>query len=133
MYFVDNIHLILAHRRGKNHFIADITNIVHTVVAGRIDFNNIHIFICTGSQAGFTFPAGFPFFEILAVYRSGKQFGRTGLSRTPGTGKQIGMGNPSAFQLIQKRTNDRLLPHKVFKSLRPPPAVKRNVCHKLLQ
>ena len=97
MHLVDNVNFIFAFRGRIGHLIPNLTNIVHTVIGGRVDLNNIHGRLGVNSLTHLTFIAWTSVHRMKAIDRFGKNFCHGGLARAPGSTKQVGMPIRSAL------------------------------------
>ena len=129
MYFVDDVHPVFGGSGGKNRFFPQFPDAVHTVVAGRVDFYNIHHRAAVNAPAHLAFAAGVSVDRVETVDRLGQNFGAGGLAGSPGTGEQIGVRDSSGHQLIAQGGGHLRLACHIGKDLRTPFTIK-NLIHR---
>ena len=127
VHLIDDIYLILAHGRQIGGFIAQVTDIIHAVVGGGINFRYIQNGALINAFADSTFTAGVRAGGIQAVDRFGKNFGAGGFAGTAGAGKQVGMANAPGGDLVLQGRYDGFLANNIRKLARTPLAVQRTV------
>ena len=71
------------------HLVAQIADLVHAVVGGRIDLEDIHRQFVVGQAAHFARAARLPIDGLLAVDGARQDLGRAGLSRSARTAEQV--------------------------------------------
>ena len=111
--------------RRINHAVAQVADVVDTVVAGGIHFNDIRRAPRVDGKAGRAFPTGIPVFGMLAVRRLGDDFRAGGLSRAARPAEEIRMRNFPVLNLAFQNGRDMLLAHNIVEHGRTPFAVKR--------
>ena len=124
MHLVDDIYLILAHGRQIGGFIAQVTDVIHAVVGGGINFRYIQNGALINAFADSTFTAGVRAGGIQAVDRFGKNFGAGGFAGAAGAGKQVGMANAPGGDLVLQGRYDGFLANNIRKLARTPLAVQ---------
>ena len=127
VHLVDDIYLILAHGRQIGGFIAQVTDVIHAVVGGGINFRYIQNGALINAFADSTFTAGVRAGGIQAVDRFGKNFGAGGFAGAAGAGKQVGMAHTVCRDLVFQRSNNGPLAYHILKTLRSPFAVQGTV------
>ena len=100
MHFINDVHLVSALRRRVLHLVPNLADIIHTVVGGRINLDDIHRCLTLNCPAHGTLAAGTPVHRMLTVHRPGKYLRHRCLSRSPGTAEQIGMSDAPETYLI---------------------------------
>ena len=129
VYLVNDIHAVAPRLRRILHLFAQIADLIHAVVAGRVDFQNIEAVFLRQRLAGGTHAAGIAVFRMLAVDRAGKYLRRRGFARAARAAEQIRMRDTSAHNLAAQRFDDRLLTYKILKPRRTIAAVQRLIAH----
>ena len=129
MHFVYDINLIFSLRRGIGNFLHDLTDIVNAVVGRRINLDDIHAGACGYGMADAAFSAGTVRSGVFTVYRPGKDLRHSGLARSPGSGKQIGMSDAACLQLVLQCGYDMILPLYICESIRTKLPVQCRVRH----
>ena len=127
VHLVDDIYLILAHGRQIGGFIAQVTDVIHAVVGGGINFRYIQNGALINAFADSTFTAGVRAGGIQAVDRFGKNFGAGGFAGAAGAGKQVGMANAPGGDLVLQGRYDGFLANNIRKLARTPLAIQRTV------
>ena len=123
MHLVDDEHALFDLRGRVACFIAQIADVVYTVVGGRIDLGHIEHRTVQNAAARRTLVARVAVHRMLAVDRA-REYLRTGrLARAARAGEQIGMAQPPGLQLCAQRVRDVLLADDIRKGLRAPFAV----------
>ena len=120
VHFVDDVHLLPAHRRQSTHRLPQSPDFLNAPVGGRIDFINIEAGACIDFPAALALIAWIHAVRMKAVHRLGQDFCHTGLSCAPGAGKKIGMGQPVLLDGPLKGDGNMLLPHHLRKRAGPP-------------
>ena len=115
MYLIDNVHLKTALRGPVSHFLTDFTDIVHTVVGGRVDLNDIHGSPCLNGPTGRTFVAGTSIHRMLTIDRFCQNLCHRSLTGTPGTAEKIGVAKAVCAHLIFQCFNNMILPFNLIK------------------
>ena len=120
VHLVDDIHTLFYRDRGEHGFLAQLTDIVNTVVRCCVYLDNIENAAVLNAEAGRTFAAGVAVFGMLAVKRLGKDFCAGGLARAPRADKQVRMGQPVGNYLVFERFGNVFLPDDLVKGLGSP-------------
>ena len=129
VHLVDDIHAIAPRLRRVFHLFAQIADLVHAVVAGRVDFQNIEaVFLCQ-RPAGVARAAGIAVLRVFAVDRAREHLCRRGFARAARAAEQIRMRNASARDLAAQRFDHSLLPHKILEPRRTIAAIQRLIAH----
>ena len=127
VHLIDDIYLILAHGRQIGGFIAQVTDVIHAVVGGGINFRYIQNGALINAFADSAFTAGVRAGGIQAVNRFGKNFGAGGFAGAASAGKQVGMANAPGGDLVLQGRYDGFLANNIRKLARTPLAVQRTV------
>ena len=99
MYLVNDVHALFHHGWGENRLIAQGTNVVHSVVGGRVHLHDVHHGAVINTQTGAALVAGAAIYGMLAVDGLGQYFCAGGFSRAAGPYEQIGVGKPAGAYL----------------------------------
>ena len=127
--FIDDINLIAGLRRRKLHIFPQIANLVDAPVRCGIDLINIHRHAVINQFTGTAVIAGRRRRPLLAVQSFRQDFGGAGLTGSPRSGKQIGVGNTPRHDRIFQRHADMLLADQALEVPRPPLPVQRFIGH----
>ena len=127
MGLVDDIDPVFAHRRSEVGLVPEVPDIVHAVVAGGIDLQDIQHRAIINAPADFAFPAGVSVLGIPAVERLGKDLGTGGLAGATASGKQIGMGRIARCYFALQCVGDMLLPDHIRKGSGTVFPIQRNM------
>ena len=100
MDLIDDVNLIFALCWTVGYFLADLTDVVNTVVGCCIDLYYIHRSSCKNGLAGRTLVTGASIYRMFAVYSPGIDLRYTGLTCTSGSAEQIGMTNTFRCDLV---------------------------------
>ena len=125
MHLVDDVHALFDRGRRIARLLADVADVVHTIVRGRVDLDHIEHRPVQNAAAGRALAAWVAVFRMLAVDRARQDFGAGGLACAARTGKKVGMRQAAADELAAQCVGNVLLADDVRKSQRPPFAVKR--------
>ena len=104
-------------------------DVVHAVVAGRVNFRNVRAGLAQGPAAGFALAAGLSLLRGKAVDSARQNLRRAGLAGAARTAEQIGMRGMPRTDLVLQNGCNMPLPDDLGKSPRPVGAVQRAVCH----
>ena len=126
--FVDDVDAVLAADRCEVRFVADLTDVVDTVVRGGVDLDDVEDGPRVDAFAGLTAVAGVPVHRVLTVDCLGEDLGAGRLAGTSRTGEQIGMGMPARPHLVHEGPGDVLLTDDVCKDLGSPLPVQSLIC-----
>ena len=111
--------------RGVDGLVPQGPDLVHAVVGGGVQLQNIQKAAAFQSQTAGALTAGVTVYRVLAVDSLGQNFGAGGLAGTSCAGEQIGMGGTALCHLLFQGFGDVLLTDDVGKHLGPPFAVQR--------
>ena len=120
MNFINNIDFVFPELRRIFYRIAQIPDLVHPVVARRVDLDNIQGFFVIHPKAVIALSAWISVFRIQAVDCFRKDFCRGSFSCAPGSAEKIGVSDPLGDHLIPQRFDNRLLPYHLGKVLGSP-------------
>ena len=129
MHLVDDIHAIAPRLRRVFHLFAQIADLVHAVVAGRVDFQNIEAVFLRQRPAGAARAAGIAVLRVFAVDRAREHLRRRGFARAARAAEQIRMRDAPARDLAAQRFDHSLLPHKILEPRRTIAAIQRLIAH----
>ena len=132
MHLIDNIDLVPSFCRGIGYLIPYLTNIVHTIIGGRINLYHIHGSACRNRTAGCTFSTGISVYWLLTVYCLCKNLGNGSLSGSSGAAEQISVAYPFCLDLIFQCCDYMLLALYIAKLRRPELPVERHIRHGLI-
>ena len=118
MHLIDDIHPLFYLGRRVNRIVPQVTNVIHAVIGGSIDFQHIHAGSVINGAARRTSITGIPPIGMLTVDRLGKNLRAGGLAGAPGAGKQIGMAHFTGHQLCFQCLGYRHLAGHIIKGLR---------------
>ena len=127
VYFVDDVDLVAGLARLEADLFAEFSNVVDTVVAGSVDFDEVqHATFVDGG----TVVAAVTGLVLLvgAVQCFGKDSGGGGLAGAAGSGEQVGMCDPPVAQRVEEGGRHVFLAYDLVKGLATPFAVQR-LCH----
>ncbi len=93
--FIDDVYLVFRTAGGIQKLLLQLPDIVHTGVAGSVDFNHIRRYSCCDFRAICAYIAGMSGGTIYAIQALCHDACQRGLSYSAGTGKQIGVGDAS--------------------------------------
>ena len=127
---VDDVDLVAAAGRREERLLPQLTGIVDTTVAGRVDLDDVdRTGAVVGQRAARDADAArLGRRALLAVERAGQDAGAGRLAAAARPGEQIGMVQPAAAQRLRQRLGDVLLPDDLGEGPRPVLAVQRE-CH----
>ena len=111
--------------RGVNGLVPQGPDLVHAVIGGGVQLQNIQKAAAFQPQTAGTLTAGVAVYRVLTVDGLGQNFGAGGLAGTSCAGEQIGMGGTALCHLLFQGLGDVLLTDHVGKHLGPPLAVQR--------
>src|SRR5699024_4807810 len=88
---VDDVHPVAHRRRGVDGLVPQGPDVVHAVVGGGVQLQNVQQAPAVDALAGRALAAGVPVCRVLAVHRLGQDLGAGGLARAAGAGKEVGV------------------------------------------
>ena len=130
VHFVDDVDLIMPLRWSKLHRLAQIADLVDATVGRCVDLKDIHRRAVADAAAGVTDAARRERRPLGAVQRAREDLCRARLACAARPCKEVGVAGLPARHRAGKRAADMLLPHEIGKTLRPPPPIECNVCHR---
>ena len=111
--------------RGVDGLVPQGPDLIHAVVGGGVQLQNVQKAAAFQPQTAGTLTAGVAVYRVLTVDCLGQDFGAGGLAGAPGTGEQIGVGGTALRHLFFQGLSDVFLTDDVGKHLGPPFAVQR--------
>ena len=126
--FVDDVDAVFAADRREVRLVADLTDVVDTVVRGGVDLDDVEDGPGVDAFTGLAAVAGVPVHRVLTVDCLGEDLGAGRLAGTSRTGEQIGMGMPARPHLVHESPGDVFLPDDVREDLRSPLSVQGLIC-----
>ena len=129
VHLVDDVDLVAPHGGRILDLLAQVANLVHAVVGGRVDLHHVQVVLPRQLAAGLAFAAGLAVLVVQAVDRPGQHLGGTGLAGAAAAAEQVGVRYAAAGDLVDQRGHDPVLTHDVGKALRPPLAIQRLIAH----
>ena len=124
MHLVDDIHAVAQLRGAIDDLVANIADIVYTVVGGGIHFQNVGRATRINAAAGGANATRAGLSGVLTVDRLGKDLSAGGLARSARAAEQVGMGELPCRTFILQDGRDMVLSHDLIKIARPPLAVE---------
>ena len=123
---VDDVDLEPAAHRREERPLAQVTSVVDTTVAGRVDLDHVDRAGASTSQvaAGLALAARVGDGRLLAVQRARQDPGAGRLAAPAGTGEQVGVVDPVVRERCPQRLGDVVLPDHLGERLRPVAAVE---------
>ncbi|CCY34123.1 dual specificity phosphatase catalytic domain protein [Ruminococcus sp. CAG:60] len=118
MNLVDNVYLIVSFCRAIGHFLADFTDVVHTVVGCGIDLDHVHRGAGLYRLTHFTFTTGASIYRVLAVYCLRQYFCNGCLTGSSGAAEQIGVSDTVRLDLIGQRGHNVILALDIIEIIR---------------
>ena len=124
---VDDVDLVPGRRRRVERSLAQVTGVVDSAVAGRVDLDDVETAGATGGQvlAGLADPAGRGRRTFRAVEAAREDAGTRGLAAASGPAEQVGVIGAVVAQGTLQRLGDVLLPDDVGERLGAIAAVQR--------
>ena len=123
VHLVDDEHALFDLRGGVARLVAQVADVVHAVVRGRVDLGHVEHRAVQDAAARRALVARVAVHRVLAVDRARQDLGAGGLARAARAGEQVGMAQPPGLELRAQGIRDMLLADHVCKRLRPPLAV----------
>ena len=126
---VQHVHLGLA-RRAHRHLGDEVADVVHLVVGGGIQLDQVVGGVVDDIEAGLALAAGFAVAaQRGAVEGSGQNAGCAGLAGAPRTAEQVGMAHPPLLNRVLEGPNHGLLSAQLAEASRPVASIQRLVGH----
>ena len=126
--FVDDVDAVLAADGREVRFVADLTDVVDTVVRGGVDLDDVEDGPGVDTLASLTAVAGVPVHRVLTVDCFREDLGAGRLAGTSRTGEQVGVGMPTRPHLVHEGPGDVFLPDDVREDLGSPLPVQGLIC-----
>ena len=113
-------------RRGEGGALAQVPGVVHAVVGGGVDLDDVEAARAAGGQvpAGGALPAGGVGGEALAVQAARQDAGRGGLAAAARAGEEVGVGDAITAQCCHERGGHMVLPDDVLEGVGAVAAVQ---------
>ena len=111
--------------RGVDGLVPQGPDLIHAVVGGGVQLQNIQKAAAFQPQTAGALTAGVTVYRVLTVDSLGQNFGAGGLAGTSCAGEQVGVGGAALRHLLFQGLGDVLLTDHVGKHLGPPLAVQR--------
>jgi hypothetical protein len=130
--FVDDVNLEAGAGRAIEGVLAEVADVVHAVVGGPVDLDDIDVVAVVDGQATVALAAGGygGAVGLKAVEGLGQQAGHRGLADTAGPGKEVRMGNAAGGDGVAKGLRDGLLAHDIVEGLRTITPCENRIGHK---
>ena len=125
VHLVHDVYPLFHVGRGVNGLVPQSADLIHAVVGGGVQLQNVQKAAVFNAETAGTLTAGVAVYRVLAVHRLGQNFGAGSLAGAPGAGKEIGVGGAALRHLLFQRLGDVLLSDNVGEHLGPPFAVQR--------
>ena len=109
MDLINDIHLVTRRNGRKHDLIRQATNMVHTVMGGRVNLVDVHQGAIVRGSANLTLIARVAIFGIQTINRFRENLRKRGLTRPPRTRKQKGMRKTAINHALTKRKNNLFL------------------------
>ena len=130
---VHDVHPLFHIGRGVNGLVPQGTDLVHAVVGGGVQLQNIQKAAVFDTQAAGAPVAGVAVHRVLAVDGLGQNLGAGGLAGTPGAGKEVGVGGAALGDLFLQGLGNMGLADDVGKRLGPPFSIQGLIHRDLLE
>ncbi len=109
---------------GVDRFVPEGPDLVHAVVGGGVQLQNVQEAAAVDAHAGGTLAAGVSVHGGLAVHGLGENLGAGGFPGAPGAGEEVGVGGPALGHLAAEGLGNVLLADDVGKGLGPPLSIE---------
>ena len=101
---VDDEHLVTPRLRRNEHLLAELTDVLHGIIAGSIQFVDVHGTLLVEGLATLTLAAWLAtILRVKAINGLCENAGTGGLAHTTGTAKEIGMSQLTGTDGILQR------------------------------
>ena len=127
MHLIDDVYLIFAGAGSVSCFVAQVADIVHTVVGSRIHLHHVQNAAVIDALADLTLAAGVSIDRMQAVDCLCKDLGAGGFAGAAHAGKQVGVAHTAGGDLIAQGRHNAALTHHIFKPLGSPLAVQGSI------
>ena len=132
MHLVDDVNLVFPLCRTVGYLLADLTDIVNTIVGCGINLDHIHSGSCLDGLAHVTFIAGTAIYRMFAVYCLRQDLRNRSLTGTSGSAEQICVSDTVGLDLVGQCCHDMILAFYVVEIIRTKFTVKSSITHKTL-
>ena len=119
MHLVDDIHPAPDLGRGVNGVVPQLPYMIHSIIGCGVNFQHIHTAAGVDAPAGGADVAGISIVWVQAVDGFGQNFRAAGFARTPGTGEEVGVAQPSGLELGLQAFCDAPLSYDFIEGLGP--------------
>ena len=117
---IEDVNPVFCYRGHEVGFLAELPDVIHPVVARRVDLRHVEDRAVVDPAADLTFIAGVPVRRVQAVDRLGDDLGTGGLPGPAGTGEQVGVGKLPGRNLIFQGQGDMVLANHPVEIPRAP-------------
>ena len=130
MGLIDDVDLVAAADRCEERAFAQVTGVVDTTVAGRVDLDDVHTARpATGKvAAALAFAAGIGDRSLFAIERAGEDAGARGLAAAARSGEQIGVVDPVGGEGVAQGLGDVILTDDFGEGFGSVSAIKGQGC-----
>ena len=118
MHLIDDVDLIPSFGRRISYLLADLPDIIDTIVRCGINFDHIHRCAGCDRPTGCAFITRIAIYRMLAVHCPRKDLGHGRLTGTPRATEQICMADPIRLDLVAQCLYDMILSFYIFKCIR---------------
>ena len=132
MHLIDDVNLIFALCWTVGYFLADLTDVVNTVVGCCIDLDHIHGGSCLNGFAHGTFVAGTAVYRMFAVYCLRQDLCNRSLSGTSRSAEQVCVSDTVRLDLVGQCCHNMILSFYIVKIIGTKFTVKSSITHKTL-
>ena len=129
VHLVDDVDLVAGQRRGILNLVAQLADVVHAGVGGRVDLQHVHAVLAGQRLADFALAAGVAVYGMQAVDGPGEHLRRSGLARTARAAEQVGVGDAVGLHLTAQGAHHRILIADFRKRAGPPRAIQCLITH----
>ena len=129
MDFVDDINLVSAELGRILYRIPKVAHLIHAVVAGSVDFDDIQAFVILHPDTVRTFAARISVIRMFTVDGPCKDFSRGSFAGSPRTAEKICVGDPVVHDLVPQGLNHSFLADHMGEIPGPPLSVQGAVRH----
>ena len=125
MSLINDVDLVATADRGKKSTFTQVTGIIDTTVAGRVDLDDVHTARAATREvtATLAFAAGIGDRRLFAIEGSGEDAGARRLAATARSGKQISVIDPVGGEGVAQWFGDVILTDDFGESLRSVSAI----------
>ena len=127
---IDEINAEFASGGQKTDILSQLADLLHPVVAGAVNLQNIEIIARSNFSARIASATGCLGRTIDTIEGFGKNTSRRCLSYPTGTDKEVGVGQTFIFDGVAQRPDDRILAEDLLEQLRTVFAGKDLITHR---